>query len=54
MESLGYNGERYDKKNDIKRLDAAKVSVCHLIDELFANNTDGKKKVEIGLITFGG
>ncbi|MBP3802356.1 MAG: VWA domain-containing protein [Oribacterium sp.] len=49
-----YNGERYDKKNDIKRLDAAKVSVCHLIDELFANNTDGKKKVEIGLITFGG
>ena len=49
-----YTGERYDEKSDIKRLDAAKVSVCHLIDELFANNTDGKKKVEIGLITFGG
>ncbi len=49
-----YTGERYDEKSNIKRLDAAKVSVCHLIDELFANNTDGKKKVEIGLITFGG
>ena len=49
-----YTGERYDKKSSISRLEAAKVSTCHLIDQLLANNKGGKTKVEIGLITFGG
>ena len=49
-----YTGERYDKKKKITRLEAAKVSTCHLIDQLLANNKGGKTKVEIGLITFGG